>query len=224
MVAIDSSMNFDGIVVRQQGERPLNGRLIAGAALLTALVGLATWAVFSFGDSGMRVGIGYAGRFASFVFLAAMLSGSLGRLFKGPLFDWLRDEQRDMMLAFAASYGVYIAAIIGGGIFTGTSTPAGELFFCLFSTVVLLVVFTASLRSSRPIFGTAGRRVMLGVANVYFWLSYALMAIAHLAGPHRPDGYYGLFLSLALAALLVRFADAFVQKLRYRADLAEKEA
>jgi hypothetical protein len=55
---------------------------------------------------------------------------------------------------------------------------------------------------------------VLGVSVVYFWLCYALMGLAHLSHPHRPDGFYGFSLCLMLAALLLRFADRLSSRLR----------
>ena len=52
------------------------------------------------------------------------------------------------------------------------------------------------------------------MAASFFWLTYALTGLAHLSGPHRPDGFYGLSLSLMILALLLRFADRLWAKLR----------
>jgi hypothetical protein len=48
---------------------------------------------------------------------------------------------------------------------------------------------------------------MLATAAGYFWLCYALMALARISGPHRPDAWYGFSLVLMVAALLARYAD-----------------
>ena len=62
--------------------------------------------------------------------------------------------------------------------------------------------------------GEKSRRALLSVASSFFWLTYALTGLAHLSGPHRPDAFYGVSLSLMIIALLLRFADRFVAKLR----------
>jgi len=49
--------------------------------------------------------------------------------------------------------------------------------------------------------------VLLGGATIYFWLSYCLMALARISGPHRPDAFYGISLCLMVTGLLVRYAD-----------------
>ena len=52
------------------------------------------------------------------------------------------------------------------------------------------------------------------VAGAFFWLTYALTGLAHISGPHRPDAFYGISLSLMIGVLLLRFADGFTAKLR----------
>ena len=54
------------------------------------------------------------------------------------------------------------------------------------------------------------RRTFLGTATIYFWLCYAVMGLAHISGPHRPDAFYGISLCLMVAALLARYADHWV--------------
>jgi len=54
------------------------------------------------------------------------------------------------------------------------------------------------------------RRVLLGIAVIYFWLCYSVMALARISGPHRPDDYYGISLCLMVLGLLARYADRWV--------------
>jgi hypothetical protein len=61
--------------------------------------------------------------------------------------------------------------------------------------------------NGKPIIPEKIRRVFLGTAVIYFWLTYSLMALARISGPHRPDGFYGLSLCLMVAGLLARYAD-----------------
>ena len=42
-------------------------------------------------------------------------------------------------------------------------------------------------------------------------MCYSLMALAHLSGPHRPDGFYGFSLMLMIAALLMRFGERLAE-------------
>jgi hypothetical protein len=54
------------------------------------------------------------------------------------------------------------------------------------------------------------RKVLLGTAAIYFWLCYSLMALARISGPHRPDAFYDVSLSLMIVALLIRYADRWL--------------
>jgi hypothetical protein len=57
---------------------------------------------------------------------------------------------------------------------------------------------------------------MLGVGMACFWLAYALTGLARISGPHRPDAFYGFSLSLMMIALLLRFADRLVARIKSR--------
>jgi hypothetical protein len=50
---------------------------------------------------------------------------------------------------------------------------------------------------------------MLGLSVIYFWLCYGLIGLAHISGPHRPDGFYELSVILMVVGLLVRFAERY---------------
>jgi hypothetical protein len=65
-------------------------------------------------------------------------------------------------------------------------------------------------RHGVAVMGDKLRRTFLGTATIYFWLCYALMGLAHISGPHRPDGFYGISLCLMVAALLARYADHWI--------------
>ena len=59
-------------------------------------------------------------------------------------------------------------------------------------------------------------RALQRIATSYFWMVFVITGIEHLYGPHRPDDWYGFSLLTLTAALLIRFADSFVQHRRYR--------
>jgi hypothetical protein len=48
---------------------------------------------------------------------------------------------------------------------------------------------------------------VLATATAYFWLCYSIMALARISGPHRPDAFYGISLSLMVVGLLARYAN-----------------
>ena len=51
---------------------------------------------------------------------------------------------------------------------------------------------------------------MLGTSAIYFWLCYSLMALARISGPHRPDIFYDISITLMILALLLRYADRWL--------------
>src|SRR4051812_20451499 len=81
------------------------------------------------------------------------------------------------------------------------------------SGVVLVMAATAAPikgMSGKPVIPEKFRRVLLGIAVVYFWLCYSVMALARISGPHRPDDFYGISLCLMVLGLLARYADRWV--------------
>ena len=75
------------------------------------------------------------------------------------------------------------------------------------------MAYAASRQAVARLGETVAPRLAVG-GGLLFWLTYALTGLAHLSGPHRPDAFYGVSLSLMIMALLLRFADRFVAKLR----------
>jgi hypothetical protein len=70
-----------------------------------------------------------------------------------------------------------------------------------------------------PLIGERTRRAILGTSIVYFWSCYSLMALARISGPHRPDAFYDISLSLMMVALLICYADRWLIR-RDQADAA----
>ena len=212
MVAIDSHIGA--------GARPiLNVQLpLAGfVGLAAAALVLGTMASHGFNDDGLRIGSELSWRFASFVFVAAAIAGPLCRLIPLGLCKPLAAQRRQLIWSFCISYGVFLAAMILpntiGGV-THQDATAGMTLFSLFGGGTAAVMAYAAGRDAVARLGEKARRALLCVAASFFWLIYALTGLAHLSGPHRPDAFYGLSLSLMILALLLRFADRFVAKLR----------
>ncbi|HEX3756107.1 MAG TPA: hypothetical protein VHV26_13630, partial [Rhizomicrobium sp.] len=119
---------------------------------------------------------------------------------------------------FCASYAVYLLAVLvpnafGARIFA-EGVSAGTTLFILFGAAVTAVLALALSPRMAQRLGRGARRALLGVSTIYFWLCYALIGLAHLSHPHRPDWFYGLSLCLMLAALLTRFADRLTANMR----------
>lgn len=183
--------------------------------LATAVLGLGLMVAHGFGQDGVRLGSEWTWRFASFVFFAAAVAGPVCRLVPG--LKGLEAQCRQVIWSFCASYGVFLASLLLpnalGGV-THDETTSGMILFCLFGGGAMAMMAWSAGRGAAERVGEKTRRALLSVSGSFFWLSYALTGLAHLSGPHRPDAFYGISLSLMILALLLRFADRLVAKLR----------
>jgi hypothetical protein len=215
MVAIDTGMVIPGRAM------PFNSKsLIALAAAATALLAAAAFAWSGFGDNGLRAASAIATRFASLIFFAALAAGPLSRLLPGAMFRAIGAARRDVLLGFCASYAIYVVSVIGPHLLWAEGLTAGMAGFTIFSGIILAALAGASTGWFENRLGRPSQRAILGVAAAYFWLCFVLTGIAHISGPHRPDGYYGFCLSLMVAVLLLRFADSFRAHLRGAATVS----
>jgi hypothetical protein len=212
VVALDSEVNLGH-------SRVLNVKMpLAGiVAAMAALIGLIAMAMHGFNDRGLRLASELDWRFASFVFFAAAIAGPVGRMLPLDIGKQLRALRRPLVWSFCASYAVFLAALLLpntlGGV-THADLTAGMTVFSLFGGFIVAVMAFAAGREAVALLGAQAQRALLVVAGGFFWLTYALTGLAHLSGPHRPDAFYGISLCLMILALLLRFADRLVAKLR----------
>jgi hypothetical protein len=159
-------------------------------------------------------------RFATLGFPFAIATGPIGRLILGGD-DWRVGRwSRMSLLAFAAVYAVFILCVALPYLMTSARMPLATTGFCFFNSFIVCVL---AITANEHFSGVVGSRTVATVNRVsvaYFWLVFVFADVAHLYGPHRPDGFFGLSLSLLVAAVLIRFADAFV--LRLKAHLREQ--
>jgi len=185
---------------------PLVGGIAFGAVAL--VVGAILFRGFA--ENGFRLGSQLAWRYAFFVFFVALVAGPLcrlaARIFTG--FSPPESLSRKLIWGFCASYGVYLVSVFVPNVIR---LSAGATVMVLFggSVVLVMALMAAPLKrlGDKPLIPTKIRRVLLGTAAGYFWLCYALMGLARIYGPHQPDGFYGISLSLMVVGLLVRYAD-----------------
>ena len=207
MVVLDNSVVFESEKVPPRLPKISLTGLIALAAVIVVLGSLAAG---GFSSNSLALASQNAWRFAAFVFFAALASGPLGRLIPG--LERLAEASRFLGWGFCASYGVYLAVLLLPNAFGPDSMThgqsAGTTLFVLFGAGVTLVMALAHAPAPGSKAAESVRRTLLGISAIYFWLCYALMGLAHLARPHRPDGFYGLSLSLMILTLLLRFADS----------------
>lgn len=209
MTVIDSSV--------RSGTQPLFNVKIPFAGLVAAAsasIAFAVMAQHGFNDAGVRLASEVAWRFASFVFFAAVVTGPLCRLVSAQRVSVLR---RQIVWSFCASYAVFLAVMLLPNLMAGATHDASTLGMVMFSLfgggAAAMMAYTVTPEAGQRL-GEKSQRALLSVAASFFWLTYALTGLAHLSGPHRPDKFYGISLSLMLAALLLRFADRFIAKLK----------
>jgi len=166
-----------------------------------------------FSENGFRLGSQLAWRYASFVFVAALAMGPLCRITACFFSSFTPPESlsRKLVWGFCAAYGIYLLSVFIPNVI---HLSAGAMLMTVFgSTVVLVMAITAAplvRLGGPPILPDKVRKVLLGTSTIYFWLCYSLMALARISGPHRPDAYYDLSLSLMILALLLRYADRWL--------------
>jgi hypothetical protein len=189
------------------------GPLVGAIAILAAILVLGAILARGFSENGFRLGSQLAWRYASFVFVAALAMGPLCRITAHffPVFTPPESLSRKLVWGFCAAYGVYLLSVFVPNVI---HLSAGAMLMTVFgSTVVLVMAITAAplvRLGGPPILPDKVRKVLLGTSAIYFWLCYSLMALARISGPHRPDAYYDLSLSLMILALLLRYADRWL--------------
>ncbi len=211
MVAIKHSATLAGL------GRFAPQRAWAVIAIFAALLCLGGFAVRGFSDNGLRLGSQLAWRFTFLVYFAAIVAGPLARLVPSQTLRRLCEERRQLVWGFCASFGVYLASILVPNTLTlpgPDRDTAGMSVFIVFAAALVLVVAYTTSRQAASFLGDKARGVMLGMGLATFWLAYVLTGLSRIAGPHRPDAYYGFSLALMVIALLLRFADRFAAQFR----------
>jgi len=189
------------------------GPLVGAIAILAVLLVLGAILARGFSENGFRLGSQLAWRYASFVFVAALAMGPLCRITAHffPIFTPPESLSRKLVWGFCAAYGIYLLSVFVPNVI---HLSAGAMLMTVFgSTVVLVMAATAAplvRLGDAPILPDKVRKVLLGTSAIYFWLCYSLMALARISGPHRPDSFYDISLSLMIVALLLRYADRWL--------------
>jgi hypothetical protein len=211
MVALDNAALL-GQPVRATRPRFSLAPLVGGIALAAAVIVMGAILYRGFTDNGFRLGSQLAWRYTSFVFFAAMVAGPICRVVARfvPAFTAPESLGRKLVWGFCASYGIYLLSVFVPNVI---ALSAGATLMVLFGGGVALVMAATVAplrRHGHAVIGEKLRRTFLGTAASYFWLCYALMGLARISGPHRPDAFYGISLCLMVAALLARYADHWV--------------
>lgn len=208
MAAIDSLGTF---APAWQGSRRRTTLALSGIAIALAVAA---------GAFLIRGGDSNAARYATMMvfrasqagFLLYYLAGPVARLVPSrPAFAVAR-QRTGLALAFAGMYAVFLGCTLLPDYMHSVHTPLPTIVFCAFSAIILAAILMGE-RAGRadPQWRAAWRAMeIMGVA--YFWSVFVVSDIDHMTGPHRPDGFYGISLMAFVLALLVRFADSFLER------------
>jgi hypothetical protein len=213
VVAIEQVLSRNGRIARN---RPRPWMLIAMAAALLTVIG---WAARGFAENGFRLGSEWAWRFTFLIYFLAIVAGPAARLMPSPSLRRLCEGRRQLIWGFSAGFGVYLMGVLLPNLLLSAGPDdegltGGMAIFALFGATLTGIIAFAARRDAARILGEKARTTILGAGLSTFWLAYALGGLAHIAGPHRPDMFYGTSLVLMIAALLLRFADCMAAKIR----------
>ena len=166
--------------------------------------------------AGWRLAAENIQRFSFFFFLAVYALGPIARLFPALELAPMVRERHKLSLGFATAFAVSLLCLLapynpalGSTVSLLNRVPATMLAYVLFGLGALLVMLAGALDG---VLGKRLARFLDRSALVYFWALFGLAAVDHLMGPHRPDGFFGFSLLLLVAAVLVRFTDAFIEQ------------
>jgi hypothetical protein len=211
MVALDNAI-LVGSPVRASRLRFSLAPLVGGIALVAAVIVMGAIFYRGFTENGFRLGSQLAWRYTSLVFFAAMVGGPICRVIARfiPAFTAPESLGRKLVWGFCASYAIYLLSIFVPNVI---ALSAGATLMVLLGGGVALAMAATVMPlrfHGHAIMGEKLRRTFLGTAATYFWLCYAVMGLARISGPHRPDAFYGISLCLMVVALLARYADHWV--------------
>jgi hypothetical protein len=210
MVALDHQALFG----QRRRFRITLAPLVGAIAVMAMLLVLGAIVARGFSENGFRLGSQLAWRYAFFAFFAALIAGPICRM-TARVFPTVSPPEslgRKLIWGFCAAYGVYLLSVFLPNVIR---LSAGATLMTVFGSLVVAVMATTAAPlvrlGDKPILPDKVRRVFLGTAAVYFWLCYSLMALARISGPHRPDAFYDISISLMILALLLRYADRWLK-------------
>lgn len=156
-------------------------------------------------------------RFSFFIFMIAFVIGPLSRLFPALGLQQVAQERYKFSLAFITAYAVSLLCLLAPYYLPFAAPlarymPTTTMAFVMGGASALLIMLASAHENAARLFGKMIYRFLDRLALVYFWSIFGLAAFDHLVGPSRPDAFFGFSLSLLIAGLLLRFADAFLEQ------------
>jgi hypothetical protein len=208
MVAIEQTGAMPAAVSFNPRKRTLG--LMAGAGLAV----LIAWVSFLAEGGDMN-----AARFAStmvlnaasLAFVVYYVAGPLSRLVRSRATETFGQARFALAYGFVGMMGVYLATVVMPDYLASARVPLATLTYAVF-TVMVAAVFLLSAGSKRTA-KSVTLRSLQSLSSGYFWFAFMFTDLDRMVGPHRPDGgIYGWLLLLLVIAIMVRFADAFMQR------------
>lgn len=209
MAAIDSDVQ--GVVpVWEPSRRKTTLALVGTAAALA--VAIVSFLLRGGDQNAARFAALMVFRASSVAFLLYYLAAPMARLVRtGTTLAFAR-QRTGLALAFVSVYAVFLCCVLVPDYMNGARIALPTLAFSIFSGAVLAVVIAGEFASRVDAEWRASLRAMECVGVAYFWLIYAIDDLDHISGPHRPDYFYDVSLTVLVLALLVRFAGSFMER------------
>ncbi len=163
-------------------------------------------------------------RFSLLLFVAAMMVEPLSRIFPNQVMRAAAQERGSLILAFVVVSIVSLACELVPSEL-GTATMALQSFaYAMLTAGILIVMLFSAHPATRKILGAPAWRTMQRIATTYFWLVFTVTALDHVSRPNVTDHWWGISLLLLITAVLVRFTDALLFRLRGLEQPSEKAA
>ena len=220
MVAIENTPDTPAHTAETAYTRPI----VLFAMLGTALLVVASLVLAGASGSGWKVAADMVSRFALLLFVAAMTVEPLARLLPLAVVQAAGRERHSLILAFICATGASVACVAAPALILGESWPIPAAAYCFLTAIILVVMLFSAHPATIRFLGEPSWRALQRIAVAYFWIMFVLTDADRLIGPHRPDSWPGFALLLLTAALLLRFADAFVAHWRVGQAVVEKAA
>ena len=218
MVALDSSH----VAVEVPGGTTHTGQIVLFSLLGSALVAAAALTIGASAGTGWALAAEIVSRFSLLIFVAAMIVEPIARLIPTSATRAAARERHSLVLGFAAASIVSLICVVAPSRLGGEPLAAPAIAYCALTAGILAVMLFSAHPATMRFLGGPAWRSLQRISTAYFWLAFALTAMGHLVGPHRPDNWHGFALLLLVGALLMRFTDTFVLHIRSR--MAEKVA
>jgi hypothetical protein len=206
MVALDNAPDHTSAFAIETSSGSRLVLATAAGAALAAAIGY----VLGEDGTGWALASDWASRFALLVFVAAMIAEPAGRLIPSHATARLAEARTALLMGFIAAMIVSLGCVLAPWLLGGIALGAPTVVYCVMSAMILTVLLFAIHPGTVRLIGAPSWRALQSVAAAYFWSVFALSAMGRVIGPHRPDMWPGFALLLLTAAVLLRFADAFL--------------